>query len=175
MHVKSLQLCVTLSDLMDCSPPGSSIQGIFQARILEWVAMPFPGASSQPRDRTLISCVSCIGRRIPNHQHHLGSPLSQSSLYKYQLNLDRLKQGYQYLLAHSKHSEMMEEIETQSYQAGAQEYSARKWRVSLQPWQSGSRAQVHHHHAIPCSAGLLGDENVRICFMNTEFIPWYVC
>ena len=37
----SLQLCLALCDLMDCSPPGSSVHGILQARILEWVAMPF--------------------------------------------------------------------------------------------------------------------------------------
>ena len=35
------QLCPTLSDPMDCSPPGSSVHGIFQARVLEWVASPF--------------------------------------------------------------------------------------------------------------------------------------
>ena len=38
---KSLQLCLTLCDPMDCSPPGSSIHGIFQARILEWCAIAF--------------------------------------------------------------------------------------------------------------------------------------
>ena len=37
----SLQLCLALCDLMDCSLPGSSVHGILQARILEWVAMPF--------------------------------------------------------------------------------------------------------------------------------------
>ena len=45
MKVKSesevAQLCPTLSDPMDCSPPGSSIHGIFQARVLEWVAIAF--------------------------------------------------------------------------------------------------------------------------------------
>ena len=46
---------------MDCRPPGSSVYGIFQARILECVAIPFSRESSQPRDRT---CVSCIGRKI---------------------------------------------------------------------------------------------------------------
>ena len=40
VSVKLLQLCLTLCDPMDCSPPGSSVQGILQARILEWVAMP---------------------------------------------------------------------------------------------------------------------------------------
>ena len=44
------QLCLTLCDPMDCSPPGSIFHGIFQARILDWVAMPFSRGSSQPRD-----------------------------------------------------------------------------------------------------------------------------
>ena len=42
MHVKLLQSCLTLWDPMECSPPGSSVHGILQARILEWVAMPPP-------------------------------------------------------------------------------------------------------------------------------------
>ena len=52
--------CLTLFDPMDCSPPGSSIHGIFQARILEWVAIPFSRGSSQPRDRTWVFCI--VGR-----------------------------------------------------------------------------------------------------------------
>ena len=46
------QLCLTLCDPMDCSPPGSSAHGILQARVLEWVAIPFSRGSSQPRDRS---------------------------------------------------------------------------------------------------------------------------
>ena len=49
------QACLTLCDSMDCSPPGSSIHGILQARILEWVAIPFSRGSSPPRDWTLVS------------------------------------------------------------------------------------------------------------------------
>ena len=45
---------------MDCSPPGSSVHGILQSRILEWVAIPFPRGSSRPRDQTLVFCV--VGR-----------------------------------------------------------------------------------------------------------------
>ena len=45
-----LQLCPTLCDPMDCNPPGSSANGILQARILEWVTMPSSKGSSQPRD-----------------------------------------------------------------------------------------------------------------------------
>ena len=53
MHAKLLQLCPTLcncSDCMDCSPPGSSVQEILQARILEWVAMLFSRRASWPRN-----------------------------------------------------------------------------------------------------------------------------
>ena len=46
------QSCPTLCDPVDCSPPGSSVHGILQARILEWVAISFSLGSSQPRDRT---------------------------------------------------------------------------------------------------------------------------
>ena len=60
LHVKSLQLCLTLCDSMDCSPLGSSVHGILQARILEWIAMLFSRGSSQPRDRTCVNYVSCI-------------------------------------------------------------------------------------------------------------------
>ena len=47
---KLLQLCLTLCDPMDCNLPGSSVHGILQARILEWVAMLTSRGSSQPRD-----------------------------------------------------------------------------------------------------------------------------
>ena len=53
MKVKSesevAQSCPTLSDPMDCSPPGSSIHGLFQARVLEWLAIAFSGGSSWPK------------------------------------------------------------------------------------------------------------------------------
>ena len=61
---KSLQLCPTLCDPMDRSLPGSSVHWIFQARIPEWVAMPSSRGSSQPRDQTCVSYISCIGRQV---------------------------------------------------------------------------------------------------------------
>ena len=55
------QLCPSLSDPMDCSLPGFSVHGIFQARVLEWVAISSSRASSQPRSLICISChVSCV-------------------------------------------------------------------------------------------------------------------
>ena len=61
---KLLHSCLTLCDPVEDSPPGSSIHGILQARILEWVAMPSSRGSSRPRDRTHISYIFCIGRRV---------------------------------------------------------------------------------------------------------------
>ena len=52
------QLCLTLCDLVDYSPPGSSVRGILQARILRWAAIPFSRRSSQPRDWTWVSCIA---------------------------------------------------------------------------------------------------------------------
>ena len=51
------QLCLSFWDPADCSPPGSTVHGILQARILEWVAIPFSRGSSQPRDRTWVFCI----------------------------------------------------------------------------------------------------------------------
>jgi len=56
------QSCSTLGDPMDCSLPGSSIHGIFQARVLEWVAISFSRGSSRPRDQTWASRI--VGRRF---------------------------------------------------------------------------------------------------------------
>ena len=52
------QLCTTLCNPMNCSPPGSFVLGILQARILEWVAMLSSRGSSRPRDWTRVSCIA---------------------------------------------------------------------------------------------------------------------
>ena len=74
MCAKSLQLCPTLCHLMDCSPSGSYVHGISQARTLKWIAISSSRGSSQPRDQTHIPYVFCIGRQVLNHYHCLGSP-----------------------------------------------------------------------------------------------------
>ena len=79
---KSLQSCLPLCDPMDCSHPCSSVHWILQARILEWVAMPSSRGSSQSRDLSWVSYISCTGRRLIYHQCHLGSPLLLLSLWK---------------------------------------------------------------------------------------------
>ena len=56
------ELCLNLHDPVDCSPSDSSVHGILQARILEWVAMPSSRGSFQTRDQTCISYVPCICR-----------------------------------------------------------------------------------------------------------------
>ena len=84
------QSSLILRNPMDWSPPGSSVHGIFQAKILEWIAIYYSRVSSLLSDWTHISCVSCIGRWVLYHcaiweahfiPYHL--PLSQLPLYMY--------------------------------------------------------------------------------------------
>ena len=65
----SAQSCPTLCDPIDCGLPGSSVPRIFQARILEWVAISLSRVPSQPRNRTQVSCVSCT-YSLPTVQIH---------------------------------------------------------------------------------------------------------
>ena len=58
VHTKLLQLCLTLCNPVDCSPPDPSIHGIFQQRILKWVIMTSSRGSFQPRDQTCVSCIA---------------------------------------------------------------------------------------------------------------------
>ena len=67
--------CLTLGGPMDCSPPGSSVRGISQARILEWAAIPFFMVYSQTRDRT---CISYIGQTSSLLLSYQGSPETRS-------------------------------------------------------------------------------------------------
>ena len=67
MCAESLQLHLTLCNPMDCSPPGSFVHGLLQARILEWVPVPSSRGSSPPRSRTYVSYVSWIGRWVLYH------------------------------------------------------------------------------------------------------------
>ena len=67
VRAKSLQSCRTLCDPLDCNPPGFSVHGIFQPRILEWVPMPSSEGSSQPRGSNPCLYVSCIGRQVLYH------------------------------------------------------------------------------------------------------------
>ena len=66
------QSCLTLCDPMDCSPPGSSVRGIFQASILEWVAISFSRGSSSLRDLTQVSCIGVVFKTIFTHVVVLG-------------------------------------------------------------------------------------------------------
>ena len=58
VKVKVTQSCPTLCDLSNYSPSGSSVHRILQGRILEWIAMPFSRGSSQPIERTWVSCIA---------------------------------------------------------------------------------------------------------------------
>ena len=72
--------CPTLCNSMDCSPPGSSVHAILQARILEWVANSSFRGSSWPRDQTRVSYVSYTGKMVLYHLcYHSGILQSSSS------------------------------------------------------------------------------------------------
>ena len=89
--VKSLQSCPTLCSPMDCGPPGSSVHGILQARILEWTAMPSSRGSSQPRDQAHISFVSCIGRWVLYHYSYLESLSSRNISHQLRMQSSKIK------------------------------------------------------------------------------------
>ena len=72
---KSLQSCLTVCNLMDCSPPGSSVQGFLQTRILESVAMPSSRGSSPLRDQTRVPYISCIVKLVLYHWLYLRNPI----------------------------------------------------------------------------------------------------
>ena len=61
---KLLRSCLILCEPVNCSPPGSSVHGSLQARVLEWAAKLPSRGSSQPKDRNCISCGSCIAARF---------------------------------------------------------------------------------------------------------------
>ena len=81
VHACHAQSCPTFCGTVDCSPPGSSVHGIFQSRILEWVAILFSRGWSRPRDWTRVSCVSCIGRRILYHCATWEAPVAQGRYF----------------------------------------------------------------------------------------------
>ena len=82
---------VQLCSPMDCGPPGSSVHGILQARILERTAMLSSRGSSQPRDQTHISFVSCIGRWVLYHSSYLESLSSWNISHKLRMQSSKIK------------------------------------------------------------------------------------
>ena len=92
MCAKLLQSCLTLCDPKARSPPGSSVHGILKARILEWVAMPSSRGSSQPRDRTHVSYVSCTGRQVLYHQYTFTIYMERQKTQNRQHNIEQQSQ-----------------------------------------------------------------------------------
>ena len=71
MYAVHAQSSLLLCDPMECIPPGSSVHGIFQARILEWIAISFSKRSSRPRDHTRISGGSVV-KNLPAYAKDTG-------------------------------------------------------------------------------------------------------
>ena len=91
------QACPTLCDPMDCSLPGSSVHGIFQARILKWVAISFSRRSFRPRDRTRVSHI--VGRRFTVwatiHWEEKGKTEDEMVRWHHWLNGNKFEQLYE--------------------------------------------------------------------------------
>ena len=83
LSLKKLESCPTLCNPVDCSPPRSSVHGIFQARVLEWVSISFSRGSSQPRDRTQVSCIVSKTLYCLSHQ---GRVLLSKSLIQFSID-----------------------------------------------------------------------------------------
>ena len=77
MHAQSLQSCLTLWDPMDCNLPCSSVHGILQSKMLEWIAMPSSRGSSWHRNQTCGCCISFIAGGFFTHWATWESPLCQ--------------------------------------------------------------------------------------------------
>ena len=91
VHAKLFQSRPTLWDSIDSSPPGSSVHGILQARTLEWTAMPSFRGSSWPRNRTCISCDSCIAGRFSTPKPLGNPPLNPLFLINWKLHLSLIR------------------------------------------------------------------------------------
>ena len=107
------QSCPTLCDPMDCHPSGSSVHGIFQARVLEWVAISSSRGSSQPRNQTCMSCIAggfftcCSGKPclymsdIPDRVSAMGYYVSSSNRMLKYLLIKQFFHVFKMLLAFS--------------------------------------------------------------------------
>ena len=74
------QMCPTLCDPIDCSPPGSSVHGILKAWILGWVAISSTRASSRPRDLNHVSCIGRPGFRVLHYHQEFAQLMSTDSI-----------------------------------------------------------------------------------------------
>ena len=84
------QLCATLYDLMDCRPPGASVHGIFQARILEQFSLA-PPEISPTQGQTHVSYISCIGSRFFTTSATWEAPRSSWMYIKYHIHTQTKK------------------------------------------------------------------------------------
>ena len=89
LWVLGVQSCLTLCDPLYYSLPGSSVYGILQVKILEWVAIPFCRESSRPRDLTQVSCIArrLLIVRITSLPFEGRSKLQEAELQKKEMNL----------------------------------------------------------------------------------------
>ena len=108
VYAQPLQSPLTLCDPLECSLPGSSVHGIFQARMLEWVVTYFSRGSSPPRDRARTSSIFCTAGRFFTAEP-LGSPLKSNPIqFKLTQSTAGLEQGSPQERPHARSRECAE-------------------------------------------------------------------
>ena len=149
MCVLVAQSCLTLCDPVDCSPPGSSVHGILQARILEWVALSSSRGSSWPRDQICISCLLHC-RWMLYLLSHWGSPMKTLAMYKcsLQMVISQHFQGTSHCMCTHLCINMCQEKQMAQYKNGQKAWVAEKEQRGKQWPQTMRRKGLYR-----CPAG----------------------
>ena len=139
VRAKSLRLSLTLWDPMDYSPLGSSIQGILQARILEWAAMSFSRGSYLPRDHTHISLAGGLFTASTSWEALPSLVLATNSILYANCNLNKLnrfflKNGTCWRFIHSFNKYFFEYLFCARHCLKSRKYSSSHWHKSLPSW-----------------------------------------
>ena len=140
---------------MDCNLPGSSILGILQARILEWVAIPFSKGSSQSRDRTWVSCIS--GRFFPSRATRKPTPL-----INYNTNSDEDKNDTKIITYYKQHRASLVVQMVKNLPA-----TRDTWAQSLD-WEDPLEKEMATHSSIPAWRIPLTEEPGRLQSMESQ-------
>ena len=144
VHAKSLQSCPTLCNTLDRSPPGSSVHGILQATILKWVPMPSYRGSSQPRDQTPVSYVSCPWQSgslplvPPGKPSFGGSHIYSIGLQGEELRLTEYTRGQTLDTSHQKLSNNQGSLK---WSRAARDPAVCHRRAHAEPGQGGGRGE----------------------------------
>ena len=167
----SRKLCPTLCNPMDCRTPGSSLHGILQARILEWVAISSSRGSSQPKDQ---SCDSCTGKQILHCGHHLACLKMGPTWDSFSVLFPRTFLEGRCLLRHCGPFE--HEVSRPGFNLLLQEVATRGSISQCSAWLSGKPEAGESRVAgmwIPAERATMNTQGLTTDYLNFNFILEY--